>query len=38
MTGPIVIYGPKNVDYDIDIGPVQVNDWYHAYVSDSLLI
>lgn len=25
----MVIYGPKNVDYDIDLGPVILSDWYH---------
>ncbi|GAB7343688.1 hypothetical protein MBLNU457_1673t1 [Dothideomycetes sp. NU457] len=38
--GPIVIYGPKNYDYDIDVGPIMVGDWYHQYyeplVADSL--
>ncbi|OCL14289.1 laccase-like multicopper oxidase [Glonium stellatum] len=27
--GPIVIHGPKTAEYDIDIGPVMVSDWYH---------
>ena len=29
--GPIVIHGPKNQnqDYDIDLGPVTLNDYYH---------
>jgi len=27
--GPIVIHGPRTADYDIDIGPVMVSDWYH---------
>lgn len=27
--GPIVIYGPTNKAYDIDIGPVMLSDWYH---------
>ncbi|KAH0026884.1 multicopper oxidase, partial [Aureobasidium melanogenum] len=27
--GAMVIYGPKNVDYDIDLGPVILSDWYH---------
>lgn len=31
MIGPMVIYGPTNVDYDIDLGPVMINDWYHEY-------
>lgn len=28
--GPMVIYGPKHAEYDIDIGPVLLEDWYHA--------
>ncbi|KAF2675303.1 hypothetical protein BT63DRAFT_365564 [Microthyrium microscopicum] len=28
--GPIVIHGPKLGDYDVDIGPVMVTDWYHS--------
>ncbi|KAF3768845.1 hypothetical protein M406DRAFT_327261 [Cryphonectria parasitica EP155] len=27
--GPIVIYGPTNKAYDIDVGPVMLSDWYH---------
>lgn len=33
LSGPIVVYGPKNANYDVDLGPVLVTDWYHAYVS-----
>ncbi|KAI1337137.1 multicopper oxidase [Xylariaceae sp. FL0016] len=29
LFGPMVVYGPKNVDYDIDLGPIMVNDWWH---------
>ena len=29
LFGPLVIHGPKNVPYDIDIGPVFLSDWYH---------
>ncbi|KAH9889159.1 multicopper oxidase [Xylariomycetidae sp. FL2044] len=29
LFGPMVVYGPRNVDYDIDLGPVMVNDWWH---------
>ena len=25
----MIIYGPKNANYDIDLGPVFINDWYH---------
>lgn len=25
----MIIHGPKNVPYDIDVGPVLITDWYH---------
>jgi FtsP/CotA-like multicopper oxidase with cupredoxin domain len=28
--GPLVIYGPKHEEYDIDIGPIVLEDWFHA--------
>ncbi|KAF2713059.1 multicopper oxidase [Pleomassaria siparia CBS 279.74] len=28
--GPLVVYGPKHAEYDIDIGPVLLEDWFHA--------
>lgn len=31
LAGPIVIHGPKNAKYDVDLGPIVVNDWYHEY-------
>ena len=34
--GPIVIHGPNNVQYDIDLGPVTLNDYYHREESDLL--
>ncbi|KAJ5679257.1 hypothetical protein N7462_007501 [Penicillium macrosclerotiorum] len=30
LYGPIVIHGPTSSDYDIDLGAVFINDWYHA--------
>lgn len=30
VLGPIIIHGPQNVPYDIDLGPVMLSDWYHA--------
>ncbi|KAF7862713.1 hypothetical protein EAF04_007586 [Stromatinia cepivora] len=30
LFGPLIIYGPQHVNYDIDIGPVMLHDWYHA--------
>ncbi|PLB34160.1 multicopper oxidase-domain-containing protein [Aspergillus candidus] len=29
LYGPIVIHGPASADYDVDLGPVFVSDWYH---------
>ena len=29
LLGPMVIYGPTHVPYDIDIGPVLLTDWFH---------
>lgn len=31
MAGPIVIHGPYTGQYDIDIGPVMLSDWFHGY-------
>jgi len=25
----MIIHGPSNANYDIDIGPVMLTDWYH---------
>jgi hypothetical protein len=27
--GPMIIHGPKFADYDVDVGPVLLSDWYH---------
>lgn len=29
VVGPIVIHGPTQLPYDIDLGPVMLSDWYH---------
>ena len=29
LFGPMVIHGPRNLDYDEDIGPVLLTDYYH---------
>ncbi|KAF2255775.1 multicopper oxidase [Trematosphaeria pertusa] len=29
LFGPLVVYGPSHVDYDEDIGPVMLTDWFH---------
>ncbi|CZS91847.1 related to laccase precursor [Rhynchosporium agropyri] len=34
LIGPMIIYGPKNADYDIDLGPVFITDWFHASYDD----
>jgi FtsP/CotA-like multicopper oxidase with cupredoxin domain len=30
LLGPMIIHGPKNVPYDIDLGPVFLTDYYHT--------
>jgi FtsP/CotA-like multicopper oxidase with cupredoxin domain len=30
IVGPIQVYGPTQLDYDIDIGPVMLSDWFHV--------
>ena len=27
--GPMIIHGPTNVPYDVDLGPIPLNDFYH---------
>ncbi|KAM5348887.1 hypothetical protein ACJ41O_008710 [Fusarium nematophilum] len=35
LFGPMVIYGPRDKkDYDIDVGPILLNDWYHQEYFD----
>lgn len=29
LVGPMVIHGPNDEDYDIDLGPVMLSDWFH---------
>jgi len=29
IIGPMIIYGPSTAEYDIDLGPVMLTDWYH---------
>jgi FtsP/CotA-like multicopper oxidase with cupredoxin domain len=30
----MVIYGPSNAEYDIDVGPLMISDWTHQYYED----
>jgi len=34
LAGPMLIHGPKTQDYDIDLGPVMLSDWFHGYYED----
>lgn len=34
LIGPLVIYGPREKKYDIDVGPVLLSDWYHREYYD----
>ncbi|KAK4447445.1 multicopper oxidase-domain-containing protein [Podospora aff. communis PSN243] len=29
VVGPIVIHGPTQQEYDVDVGPVMLSDWHH---------
>ena len=29
LFGSMVIHGPKNAPYDVDLGPILLSDWYH---------
>lgn len=29
-TGPLIVHGPKNVPYDVDLGPLMLSDWYQS--------
>lgn len=33
ILGPIVIYGPATANYDIDVGPLPITDWYYPTVA-----
>ena len=30
LFGPMIIHGPKNVPYDVDVGPLLLSDWFHT--------
>lgn len=30
----MIIYGPNHVEYDTDLGPVFITDWYHRSYLD----
>lgn len=30
LLGPLIIHGPSNANYDIDLGPVFLTDWFHT--------
>ncbi|KAB8360960.1 hypothetical protein FH972_024692 [Carpinus fangiana] len=32
--GPMVIYGPEHAQFDIDLGPVMLSDYYHKTYTD----
>ncbi|KAI2624506.1 multicopper oxidase [Xylaria nigripes] len=34
LWGPMTIYGPNHVDYDVDIGPIMLGDYYHSEYLD----
>jgi FtsP/CotA-like multicopper oxidase with cupredoxin domain len=30
LVGPIVVYGPSSANWDVDLGPVSITDWFHT--------
>jgi FtsP/CotA-like multicopper oxidase with cupredoxin domain len=30
LVGPLIIHGPTSADWDVDLGTVMVQDWYHT--------
>ncbi|EXJ64532.1 hypothetical protein A1O7_00868 [Cladophialophora yegresii CBS 114405] len=34
VLGPIVVHGPNDAEYDIDLGPILVTDWFHDSYED----
>ena len=34
LFGPMIIHGPSNADYDVDVGPVLISDWFHKQYYD----
>ena len=34
LFGPMIIYGPKNADYDTDLGPILLTDCFHPQYYD----
>ncbi|CAG8956065.1 hypothetical protein HYFRA_00011848 [Hymenoscyphus fraxineus] len=34
LIGPLVIYGPQTENYDIDLGPILLSDYYHGNYQD----
>ncbi|GAB7344328.1 hypothetical protein MBLNU457_2193t1 [Dothideomycetes sp. NU457] len=37
LVGPMVIHGPKTQDYDIDVGPIMLSDWFHDYYEELIV-
>lgn len=37
VLGPIVINGPASANYDIDLGPLPVTDWYYTSATDTAI-
>ncbi|KAI1777419.1 putative multicopper oxidase [Hypoxylon cercidicola] len=31
FSGPMVVHGPSHVEYDVDLGPITISDYFHTY-------
>ncbi|KAI5366534.1 putative multicopper oxidase, type 1, carbohydrate binding module family 20, cupredoxin [Septoria linicola] len=38
ILGPIVVYGPATADYDEDLGPLPITDWYYPTVGTTSIL
>ncbi|KAL9604616.1 MAG: hypothetical protein Q9219_000336 [cf. Caloplaca sp. 3 TL-2023] len=36
LWGPMVIHGPNSANYDVDLGPVAINDYFHSPYFETL--
>jgi laccase len=38
IVGPIIIYGPSSANWDIDLGALPINDWFHEPASELFFV
>ena len=38
ILGPIVIHGPSSANWDLDLGPLAISDWFHTPASELFFV